>query len=535
MSNLRLKEQDSLIDLIRLEQISRGTAGAFDFVSGLIARHVSSGGGADSDGGADTELRRRCAGVGRIFHPLDLPAALSEFDERSPVIARTLVPPSFAECRKILNLATVKALAKGGLQLLSFDADETLYSDGGVLTFDSPIIPHLIRLLKRGVGVCVVTAAAYPGEPHRYEGRFAGLLAAMAFAIEAGAPKEPLLARFLIMGGQCNYLLRAACSQEGHCARVFLEQVEDEAWKAFRGVRWEHAAVGAMLDVAEATLRRTLGTLRLHASSLLIRKERAVGVVARPGAPPLNYEVLEECVRPHGSGCWRAHKSLSPAHPPPPHTHTLPSRLALATQAALQAHGGSVPFCAFNGGHDVFVDVGTKALGIRALQGLLGARPECSLHVGDRFTLTGNDVSARDVASTLWVASPRETVALMEQLVPLLDAAAGAPSLTAGAGASAGEAAGGGGGALPQLRPSPTPGALAPLKVQAPPSPSHSGLSVSSAHGGSTASLPRSPRAERGPGVGSEASFHLRGELESAAAEAQVAQLRLAGGVVLPS
>lgn len=43
--------------------------------------------------------------------------------------------------------------------------------------------------------------------------------------------------------------------------------------------------------------------------------------------------------------------------------------LALSVQDALKPL--RVPHCAFNGGNDVWVDVGNKALGIRALQVLL--------------------------------------------------------------------------------------------------------------------------------------------------------------------
>ena len=32
-----------------------------------------------------------------------------------------------------------------------------------------------------------------------------------------------------------------------------------------------------------------------------------------------------------------------------------------------------------------------------------------TLHVGDRFTLSGNDTATRDVCSVLWVANPEET------------------------------------------------------------------------------------------------------------------------------
>ncbi len=95
--------------------------------------------------------------------------------------------------------------------------------------------------------------------------------------------------------------------------------------------------------------------------------------------------------------------------------------LTLATQAALAALGSSaIPCCAFNGGHDVFVDVGSKALGLAALQGLLGASPESTVHVGDRFTSTGNDLRTRDCASTLWTASPSNTLQLLHRLVPLV-------------------------------------------------------------------------------------------------------------------
>jgi IMP and pyridine-specific 5'-nucleotidase len=38
------------------------------------------------------------------------------------------------------------------------------------------------------------------------------------------------------------------------------------------------------------------------------------------------------------------------------------------------------------------------------------------LHVGDRFTLTGNDAKVREAASILWVASPDETTFFMRLL-----------------------------------------------------------------------------------------------------------------------
>jgi IMP and pyridine-specific 5'-nucleotidase len=70
----------------------------------------------------------------------------------------------------------------------------------------------------------------------------------------------------------------------------------------------------------------------------VVRKERAVGVV--PQAPTV-YEVLEEIV--------------------------------ITVQCQLV--DVPLPFCAFNGGGDVFVDVGNKSLGLEALMDYLGFKP----------------------------------------------------------------------------------------------------------------------------------------------------------------
>lgn len=79
----------------------------------------------------------------------------------------------------------------------------------------------------------------------------------------------------------------------------------------------------------------------------VIRKERAVGVV--PQAPTV-YEVLEEIV--------------------------------ITVQAQLvDAH---LPFCAFNGGADVFVDVGNKSLGLEALMKHLSLKPHQASLLSDK-------------------------------------------------------------------------------------------------------------------------------------------------------
>lgn len=57
----------------------------------------------------------------------------------------------------------------------------------------------------------------------------------------------------------------------------------------------------------------------------------------------------------------------------------------------------TVPYCSFNGGLDVFIDVGNKQIGVDALQQMLGVKGRQTLHFGDQFTRTGNDLLTRRV------------------------------------------------------------------------------------------------------------------------------------------
>ena len=171
------------------------------------------------------------------------------------------------------------------------------------------------------------------------------------------------------MGGECNYLLRAVPSVPGGPADA-LAFVPDDEWKSPEMAAWPPAAVSALLDDAQRVL--TDGAARLRLPVTVVRKERAVGVV--PTLPTV-YEVLED----------------------------------LAITAQVELAGSPLPYCAFNGGGDVFVDVGNKSLGLEALKAYLGLTPAGVLHVGDRFTASGNDSATRDCCPILWVANPEET------------------------------------------------------------------------------------------------------------------------------
>lgn len=70
------------------------------------------------------------------------------------------------------------------------------------------------------------------------------------------------------------------------------------------------------------------------------------------------------------------------------------------------------------GGNDVFVDIGDKSWGVMACQRYLGGIDGSrTLHVGDQFLSAGaNDFKARLACTTAWIASPAETVELLDEL-----------------------------------------------------------------------------------------------------------------------
>ena len=83
--------------------------------------------------------------------------------------------------------------------------------------------------------------------------------------------------------------------------------------------------------------------------------------------------------------------------------------------------GRRIPFCAFNGGNDVFVDIGDKSFGVRVCQSFFhGIEGSKTLHVGDQFLSVGaNDFKARSACTTAWIANPRETVQLLDEITEL--------------------------------------------------------------------------------------------------------------------
>lgn len=349
-----LKEQDKFIQFLLDMHETHTSLEVMEKVDKWIAEHRREP--------RTSKLRRMVPTVGSFYTPLRMMEAFLEYDEFFALSRRQYVPPNFAELRHILNIAQVHSSADM-LKLITFDADGTLYADGAHMQHDNDMIRLIVSLMKRGIHVAIVTAAGYPNDAEKFEQRVEGLLAAFT---ALNLPKQ-VTDLFHIMGGECNYLLRVtSCKATG---RKKLEFVPDEKWKSEYMMTWQQEDIDELLSRAESMLLDGAARLRLPVD--VLRKERAVGVI--PKGPTI-YEVLED--------------------------------LAIVVQTNLQS---DLPFCAFNGGNDVFVDVGNKSLGLEALMNHLNLQPEQVLHVGDRFTDSGNDSATRDCCAILWVANPEET------------------------------------------------------------------------------------------------------------------------------
>ena len=244
------------------------------------------------------------------------------------------------------------SLVHGGpLQLVTFDGDVTLYDDGQSLTEDNPVIPRLLKLLSQGVHIGIVTAAGYT-DASKYYGRLFGLLEAIKAAVTREELRDPSL---VILGGESNYLFTFDAQSES-----LLKYIPRRQWILEDMKQWTESNIQALLDVAEEALRECIDNMALSAE--ILRKERAVGIIpsSQPGAQKFTREQLEETV------------------------------LVAQQVIEMSPAGKRLPFCAFNGGNDVFVDIGDKSWGVLACQRFLGGiEGNKTLHIGDQFLSAG--------------------------------------------------------------------------------------------------------------------------------------------------
>ncbi|KAH7020126.1 IMP-specific 5-nucleotidase [Ilyonectria destructans] len=356
-----------------------------------------------NDNNLPSKLRMLVPTAGPFFTRLPLEAAFKYQDRKRYISSRRFVAPSFNDVRQILNSAQTMAVTNGALQLATFDGDVTLYDDGESLLPTSPVIPRLLDLLQKNIKIGIVTAAGYTTADRYYE-RLHGLLDAIADSPDLDAIQKQ---NIVIMGGESNYLFEF-CASSPHR----LAPVPRNNWLTPEMASWSEQDIENLLDVAESALRDCIKTMNLPA--LIVRKDRAVGIIPKSPDVRIARESLEETVLVAQRILELSHLGSSHDRPASRSPPSVPTRC--------------VPFCAFNGGRDVFVDIGDKSWGVTVCQQWFGSksgngtiRGENTLHVGDQFLSAGsNDFKARSVGTTAWIASPAETVDLLDELADLM-------------------------------------------------------------------------------------------------------------------
>ena len=235
-------------------------------------------------------------------------------------------------------------------------------------------------LLKNDVICCVVTAAGYEYQTEKYELRMTGLL---TFFKQKGLRQEKCQ-NFFIFGGECNYLMQLGNDYHLHPVK----ETGPGGWiTATRYLgdspgNWSDEAVSMLLDVSEDVFKTSVHEQKLRAR--VIRKKRSIGLVPQSDEL-ISRESLDETV-------LRAHDALNDANI-------------------------SLPYCAFNGGSDAWVDCGNKRVGVQVLQAYLDIAADETLHIGDQFLNTGNDYAARDSCPCLWITKPEETTYILKLIL----------------------------------------------------------------------------------------------------------------------
>lgn len=181
-----------------------GTTGAdtFSHFELLIEEHRT-----NPKDGPPSRLQQLVPTVGTFHTYLPLRQAFLAYNNKHRLTKRKHITISFNEIRHILNLAQIMSLAGSeagddlqitrsldmdvdlpekkdedgpstfvGPKMITFDGDQTLYSDGANFESNPRLANYLYLLLKNGVTIAVVTAAGYEYNKEKYEYRLSGLL-----------------------------------------------------------------------------------------------------------------------------------------------------------------------------------------------------------------------------------------------------------------------------------------------------------------------------------------------------------------------
>lgn len=343
----------------------------------------------------DSRLNQLVPQIGTFFTPLPLVEAFDIQERRRAICNRRMVSPSFNDIRHILNSAQILAMIKAkDLKLITFDGDVTLYEDGGSIEKGGKIVRRLISLLQRGYNVGIVTAAGYD-DPERYKERLFGLCFEL-FSNKSMPIKQK--EKLTIMGGESNYLFQYYETDQ----QFGFKTIDEHEWVPDFVQAWSPEDISATLDVAEECFKDLKEKLYLPPECSIIRKEKAVGIV--PG--------------------FRYDKELEVNVKVQMQRETL-EEMVLVIQKTLESlpAARNIEFSCFDGGSDVWCDIGGKDVGVNILQNFYKTdspiSPSQTLHIGDQFAPKGsaNDYKARSAGCTLWVASPQETYQALDDLL----------------------------------------------------------------------------------------------------------------------
>ena len=344
------------------------------------------------DLGQRSRLQMLVPSVGKFFTSLPLKKAFLLNEPRNHMSSRRFVSPSFNDVRRLLASAQLLEIAERGLlSLVTFDGDYTLYDDGQNIASED-LIACLEETLRRDVYVGIVTAAGYPDKAgEMYAVR---LLSLLQHLYTSNRLTDVQKSHLYVMGGECNYFFRFQPETGSLC------WIDPGEWMLSDMLIWDESDIDAILDSGEAVLHSCIEEMKLPAQ--VIRKSRAVGMIPHIIASTKSYEHLsrehlEEVV-------MAAQQTLS--------------QLEVATR---------IPFTCFNGGADVWIDIGDKRLGVTCMQryfSTMSEKPfhgENCIHWGDQFlSLGSNDFKARQACTTVWITNPKETTELLSQLLSLM-------------------------------------------------------------------------------------------------------------------
>ena len=190
----------------------------------------------------------------------------------------------------------------------------------------------------------------------------------------------------------CNYIV--FFKQLGSDYRLHpVKEIGPGGWKTATKfiqdspANWEEDDIQSLLDISETSVSNAIKDLKIRGR--IIRKKRSVGLIPNPN-DVIPREALDETVlRVHGV-------------------------LDEHVKASIK-----LPFCAFNGGRDVWIDVGNKRVGVDILAAYLDINYRETIHVGDQFLNTGNDYAARSVCPCIWITNPDETTYILKSILRL--------------------------------------------------------------------------------------------------------------------